>query len=114
MPYGTIGNLDRRITIKAPVETRGLGGAPEQQTWTEFATVWAAFQPGAGGESFVDDERRNRVTAKFMIRDIDGLNNTMRIEFDGQDWEIVSIMPTQRGRAIDIDAELVNYEPNPS
>lgn len=114
MPYGSIGKLDRRIVIKAPTNTRGLGGAPEQETFSTFATVWAAFVPGSGGEAFVDDEERNRVSAMFQIRDIQGLNTDMRIEFDGGEWDIVSIMPTERNRSIDITAELRNYEPRPS
>lgn len=114
MPYGTIGKLDRRIVIKAPVKTRGLGGAPEDESFVTFATVWAAFVPGSGGESFVDDEERNRVSAMFKIRDIRGLSTDMRIEYDGGEWDIVSIMPTLRNQAIDIAVELRNYEPRPS
>ncbi len=114
MPYRTIGDLDRRIVIKAPVLSRGLGGSPEVATYSEFATVWAMFTPKSGGESFVDDEERSRVSAEFSFRDISGLNTEMIIEFDGGEWDIVSLFPDRRNRSIIASVELRNYEPRPS
>lgn len=114
MGYGTIGKLDRRITIQSPNRTRGLGGSPEELTWISVATVWSSFSPETGSDSFVDDERRNRARATFGIRKIDGLTTEMRIQFDGQYWDIISLSATERNRSIDIVAEILNYEPHSS
>lgn len=111
MAYGTIGKLDRRITIKSPVKTAGIGGEVLESSFATIATVWAKFEPMPGGESFVDDQRRNKEKAKFSIRDRGGLTTEMVIEFDGRDWDIKSISPITRNRELDIIAEVIDYSP---
>lgn len=111
MGYGTIGKLDRRIIIKSPIKTEGIGGEILEESFATIATVWARFEPIPGGESFVDDQRRNKEKAKFSIRNRDGLTTEMVVEFDGRDWDIKSISPTVRNREIEIIAEVIDYSP---
>lgn len=111
MGYGTIGKLDRRIVIKSPIKTEGIGGEILEESFATIATVWARFQSVPGGESFADDQRRNKEKAMFSIRDRKSLTTEMVIEFDGRDWDIQSISPLARNRELDIIAEVINYSP---
>ena len=111
MGYQTIGKLDRRIVIKSPIKTEGIGGEILEESFSTIATVWARYESIPGGESFVDDQRRNKEKAKFSIRDRKGLTTEMVIQYDGRDWDIQSISPVTRNRELDIVAEVIDYSP---
>ena len=59
-------------------------------TWTNFATAWAAFDPLLGNEFFSALSVESKVEVKFNSRYVAGVTNDMRIQHDGKTYEILS------------------------
>lgn len=94
------GELDRRITIEQP-STDGFDGAGEPQVvWVPFATVWAKREPLGGSEQFGSDQRFARQSAVFTVRHLPGLTPAMRINCEGQYYQIEDVSEVDR-RAFD-------------
>lgn len=85
-----IGHLRHRITIQQYSTTSdGQGGFT--RSWTTFATRWASIEPIKGLDQFRDDQKRSRQMYKIMLRYLSGLNEKMRISYDGATYFIISI-----------------------
>jgi len=84
------GALDRRITIQERTDTRDGAGEPVP-TWSTLAEVWASLEPLQGREDF-DAQQINAIRpTKFRIRYREDVDETMRIAWDGQTWDINAI-----------------------
>ena len=84
------GDLNKRITIQKPITTTNERGF-EIETWEDFKTVWAAVSNLHGREYFAAAAVQAENTVKFTIRYLEGLNTTMRILFQGKQYNITSI-----------------------
>lgn len=85
-----IGHLRHRITIQQYSTTSdGQGGFT--RSWTTFATRWASIEPMKGTEQFRQDQKHPRQLFKIKLRYLSGLNEKMRISYDGATYFIVSI-----------------------
>ena len=75
-----IGPLRHRVVIQQKSVTRDTYGA-EVVSWTNVATVWAAVEPLAGNERYVNtvDQRIAEATTRIRIRYRDGIDSLMRV-----------------------------------
>ena len=97
--------LDRIITIQQRTVTGdGFGG--EVVTWADFAEVWASFRPRTSTETFRNESNitQAETTAAFRIRWRDDLDETMRVVFEGDEWDIEGIIEVGRRDKLDLIA----------
>lgn len=86
-----IGQLKDRVTIQNYVRTPdGYGGYTE--TWQDIATVWANIKPLRGREFFQAQQIQSEVTHKITIRYRNDIDETCRVKYNGQIFDIKSII----------------------
>lgn len=98
-----IGKYDRRITIQALTAGQGVTGAPTE-TWTDYLTVWAN-QYSSGRELEAAKQINAEISTQFQIRYISGLSATMRIIYDGLQYDIDHIIEVGRRDRLNIFAK---------
>ena len=81
------GKMDRLITIEQATSTRDTVG-DAVPTWSTFATVWARKVRSRGTEQFKAERETAEREIRLEIRYLAGLDETMRIRFDGQIFDI--------------------------
>ncbi len=87
--------MDRRITIQQP--TVSYNDYNEQITsWSTFATVWANVKRQSAREIWAAGKTAE-VDAVFTIRYMSGIDETFRIVFDSENYEITGA-PRELGR----------------
>jgi SPP1 family predicted phage head-tail adaptor len=64
----------------------------QNETWTNFATVWASLNPKITKEVNFAQRIEPRVDHEIVIRYLSGLTPTMRISFDSRIFEIKAII----------------------
>ena len=97
------GNMDRRITIEKNTPTRSATGE-EKENWTTLATVWAEVNSVGGGERFRGAHIVAEATTSFVIRHRTDVTEKMRIQFDGDDYDIHVISEIGRREGLVIQA----------
>ena len=85
-----IGDLRHRITFQKLTTSVNENGF-EVETWEDFKTVWAAVSNLHGREYFAAAAVQAENTVKFTIRYLTGLDTTMRIVFQGRQYNITAI-----------------------
>ncbi len=60
-----------------PIQDPETGETP--QHWTEFKTVWADIQPLSAREFIQSAAIQSQITARIVIRHLDGLDASMRL-----------------------------------
>jgi SPP1 family predicted phage head-tail adaptor len=90
-----IGPLRYRITIEQKSVTRDTSGG-EVVTWVPFAVVWSSAESITGREFFASAQVSSTVTTKFGIRYLPGVTTAMRVSFDGDLYNIVAILDSDR------------------
>jgi SPP1 family predicted phage head-tail adaptor len=87
------GTLRHRVNVEHKAETRDAYGGVVTG-WTTFAaSVPAAILPISGREFFAAEAQQSEVSAKIVMRYLDGLLPSMRITHDGQTYNIRAILP---------------------
>lgn len=101
------GKLDKKITFESYTTATNTHNESIKTWGTHAANVWASVTLKTGTETAVTDKRTSVQKATFLIRHRDGLNTTMRIDYNGLKWNIHSIIPDVQGRkvAMQIEAE---------
>lgn len=84
------GELRHRITFLKPTITLNENGF-ESEEFTEFKVVWASVSNLSGKEYFAAAAVQKEKIVKFMVRAISGIDETMRIDFQGKPYSITSI-----------------------
>lgn len=80
MPLVSSGRLNQQITIQSMTPVRGaLGGHDE--TWSNFATVWAEVTDMSGRELFNAKAMGSEVTKRITIRYRTDIVAAMRVIF---------------------------------
>jgi SPP1 family predicted phage head-tail adaptor len=92
--------LSHRIVIQQLTTAgNGIGGVVE--TWTEFATVWAAKEDLKGREFFEAQKYTSNLQAKFRIRYRPGITPVMRVLFGTRNFRINGVIdPDGRSREL--------------
>lgn len=107
-----IGNMDRRIAIQNFTATQDESGG-EVLTWRDWKHVSArlTYPSTVGKEGFIGlGEQGFQLTATrnviFTIRYVSGLNEKMRIIYNGGTYDIISIQELARRRFYLINAQI--------
>jgi HK97 gp10 family phage protein/SPP1 family predicted phage head-tail adaptor len=82
------GTLDRRITIEQYVQTQNSIGDPIP-TYSIYKVVSAAVIPSREREYMANKEIAGENTVIFRIRHLTGLQTTMRIVYEGRNYDII-------------------------
>jgi len=85
-----IGELRHKITFQKLTTTTNENGF-EVEDWEDYKTVWAAVSNLYGKEYFEAAAVQKENTVKFTIRYFKGLDTSMRILFQGRQYNIISI-----------------------
>lgn len=85
------GELRHRITIEQVTETRDvIGGVTE--SWSTFATRWAAVEPLAGREYFSAQQEEADVDHRIRLRYLAGVVPKMRVKFGARLFDIQTVL----------------------
>ncbi len=103
------GQLDRQITIQSPTFQKNETGE-EETVWNDFATVWAQVKPVTGKEPFMAGQVNTQITTSFVIRRLDGLNEEMEIQYNGQHYNIEHLAEINRNEGQRILASVKVYQ----
>ena len=96
------GDLDKRVTIQAPTETRDAGGAVVV-TWVDVATVWAAIEPLRGRELIAAQAEASEVSGKIRLRYLSGITSKHRVVYGARIFDVVApVNPKERGEALEL------------
>ena len=97
------GQINRRITIERNTAGRDAAGA-ETESWTTLADmpVWAEVRPAAGREFFDAQQIIAEAKVVFRIRFRSDVDHKMRVNYDGNLYDIHSIAEIDRRKALDI------------
>lgn len=96
-----VGRLRHRVTIQRLVAgspQQDAGGAPDE-TWTDYATVWAEVAPLRGRELFAAQQVASEVSGTIRIRYRSDLSITsrMRCVFGARNYDILAVVdPMER------------------
>ena len=88
------GELDRFVTIERPVISRDPATGAEVKAWAAFATAWAKVTESAQAVRGMDEKLMQDVLAygrpvTLLIRWLDGVNPTMRVNDNGALYQII-------------------------
>ena len=86
-----IGSLQWRITLEQNTPTANSMGEMVD-TYSDFATVWAAIEPLTGTRLFQAQSANSLVTGVVRIRYLPGVLPTMRIRFGVRYFLILSVI----------------------
>lgn len=95
------GEMDRRITIKTPTETKNDEG-DVTVTWSNFARPWAKVIHLRGQELFAARQIVPNAELKIRIYWRDGITEKMRVEHDGVEYGIQHIAEIGRRKRIEL------------
>lgn len=94
-----IGHMDRKIIIQQQVTTKDTYGQ-DVATWENFKAVYAKIDDAAGSEGVQADQITATRTSMITIR-YAAVDETMRVLYDGDCYNIVSIQrPDRKGYLI--------------
>lgn len=85
-----IGELKHRIIFQRFITTINDNGF-EVEAWEDYKTVWASVSNLSGKEYYQASAVQEEKTVKFLIRYTDGVDTSMRILFEGKQYNITSI-----------------------
>lgn len=98
-----IGSMDRRITLKGYTSAADAYGQMVK-TWATGSVVWAAVEVVSGTEGQDNQAELSRRRLKFTIRYKSGVDETYRIVYEGNDYDIISVAEIGRRRYMEIIA----------
>lgn len=85
-----VGNLNKRIIIQKLTNTVNENGFNEE-VWATHKTVWSSVSNLFGREFFEAKAVQSEKTIKFIIRYMSDIDETMRILFQGKQYNITFI-----------------------
>jgi len=98
------GQLDRFIKILVVTETQSATGDP-LSTWSSYAEVWAKRTDLVANEGASQDQRAAVGRATFKIYYLDGVVRKMRIDDDGEIFDVVGIQMLGRREGLLLTGE---------
>lgn len=100
------GRLDRRITIlRATTSANGFNEPVE--TWSDFATVWAAAAPVMDGEKWAAGQTLATQSIRFTVRwsyAASTITPTDRVRYDGRVYDINGVKDMGRNEFRELTA----------
>jgi len=91
------GQFRHKITLMKLVTTQDeIGNTIEE--WQPVRTCWAAIKTVNGREYFAAASVQAERTYRFIIRYTPGINETMKIDYQGRLFDIQSVLNDDEGR----------------
>ena len=100
------GLLTKRITIQEFSESQNDYGEPVK-SWSTFATKWAKVTDVSGKEEFRNFQTTASTLTQFRIRHKTGITTKMRISYNSEFYNILSIAEIGRKEGLNLLAEAV-------
>lgn len=98
------GDLDRRLTLDAPVETDdGAGGV--STTYQSVALVWAQVVPLTARAECVADSPSAALRYAIVIRYRNDITTRHRFQDGGRIYQVLTVQPATDRRFLEIAAE---------
>lgn len=99
------GRRNKRVDLQARTFTDdGMGGGPE--TWTTYATVWAAVEPLRGDERYASQQVQPGVSHKVTMLYRSDVQAAHRVKFGTRVFEIRSVLsPFEREQTTELQCE---------
>lgn len=98
------GDLNRRITIQAPGTARDAAGQPIAG-WIDVATVSADVRQQSGLQAIKAGAPTTQLAASIRIRWRKGVDERMRVLYDGQVYTIATVIRDPRRVFMDLVCE---------
>lgn len=90
-------DLNRKITFRQLTITQDPNTGEMIETWTDYVSVFARVDPLVGREYFAAAAVQAEDSRKFTMRYRGDIDATMRIAFDGNEYDIQSIQNIRSG-----------------
>jgi len=103
------GRMDRRVVLQTFTASRDTAGQPIK-TWANLASapeVWAQVEHLTAKESMGDSAAVGEQTTRFTMRYRDDLSVEGRIVYDGENYDIQSIVELGRREGLLVNAKKV-------
>ena len=86
------GRLRHQVKIQVPVHPDAWSS---DESWVDYATVWASIEPLRGTEFFAARQTNAEVSGKVVMRYLAGVKPDMRILHGSRTFEIVSVVDVE-------------------
>jgi len=90
-------DLNRKITFRELTITQDPNTGEMTESWADAFSVFARVEPLLGREYFAAAAVQAEDTTKFTMRHRGDIDTTMRIAFDGNEYDITSIQNIRSG-----------------
>ena len=106
-PYPNTGSLNQPIIVEKLTVTQSPVSGAKTKTWSSFAKLMARVVYGSGAEKEQSSTIIVEEKVVFITRYFSGINETMRILFNGNEFNIRFIEKIGRNRYLKIHSELI-------
>ena len=89
------GKMRHRITIQQATTAADTYGQPIE-TWSTYAERWASIEPIRGREYWDAHQVNAEVTTRIRIRSLSGVTPKMRVSWNSQIFDIVSVIHVEQ------------------
>lgn len=86
------GDLKHRVLIQSRGTSKDSDG-DTVETWTDFATLWAACEPVSVRDFIASRAPQSEIAVRFKVRYRDDLLASMRIVHRGAAYNIAGVLP---------------------
>jgi len=93
----TTQDLNRKITFRQSQITQDPNTGEMTETWSDYVSVFARVDPMIGREYLAAAAIQSEPMTKFTMRYLGDIDTTMRIAFDGDEYDITSIQNIRSG-----------------
>jgi len=83
---------DKKITISSKTETKNTFGEVTHTLTAVYSNIWASFEPLIGQEKYLSQQVHPKLTGKFRIEYVTGLDENMIVTFGTRTFDINSII----------------------
>jgi len=99
-----IGELNRRLTLQAPVETDdGAGGVV--RSYENVAVLWAKVAPLSARADVAADSLGGALRTRIVVRKRDDISTRHQFVDGGRVYRVLAARPSADRRFLEIDAE---------
>ncbi|KVL39793.1 head-tail adaptor protein [Burkholderia sp. MSMB1835] len=100
------GKLKERIVIERPSGEENENGEPLPGAWVVHARPWADVLFVNGKEHVVSGAVRGSTVASMRIRYRAGIDEQMRVRYDGRLYDITAVLPARMRGYLDLSVKV--------
>jgi len=101
------GDLRYLVTIEAFTSSQDPATGEMVQEWTIIGQEWASIEGVSGREFLAASAEQAETTFRVVMRHRPDLVTTMRLEYEGDRYQIKAILPDKRRRRVVLMCEVV-------